>query len=322
MKAIVYKQYGPPDVLAMREVETPVPGENQLLIRVRAASVNRSDWETLIGKPAFVRLSGAGVFKPKKPILGSDVAGTVEAAGPDVSGFSPGDEVFGDVIWHGASAFAEYVCVSETAPLVTKPASVSFEEAAALPQAGVLALQGLRRVRETRAGDRVLIVGAGGGGGSFAIQLAKLAGAHVTGVDNTGKLDYMTSLGADQVIDYTRETVSGARYDRIIDFAGRRSIFGHRSVLADSGVYSMVGGTVPRLLQAATVGWVLSKLGPVDMRVLLVQPNREDLSALAGMVEAGTLVPAIERTYDLAEAPLALARLGANEAQGKLIIRI
>ncbi|MBT8215328.1 MAG: NAD(P)-dependent alcohol dehydrogenase, partial [Acidimicrobiia bacterium] len=315
-------QYGPPDVLAMREVETPVPGENQLLIRVRAASVNRSDWETLIGKPAFVRLSGAGVFKPKNPILGSDVAGTVEAVGSAVTGFAPGDEVFGDVIWHGAAAFAEYVCVPESAPLVPKPASVSFEEAAALPQAAVLALQGLRRVRETRAGDRVLIIGAGGGGGSFAIQLAKLAEAHVTGIDNTGKLDYMTSLGADQVIDYTRETVSGARYDRIIDFAGRRSIFGHRSVLADSGVYSMVGGTVPRLLQAATVGWVLSKLGPVDMRVLLVQPNREDLSALAGMVEAGTLVPAIERTYDLAEAPLALARLGANEAQGKLIIRI
>ena len=321
MRAIVYERYGSPDVLELRDVAEPAISEDRMLIRVRAASVNRSDWETLTARPAYVRVSGSGVLKPKNPILGSDMAGTVEAVGSAVDGFQVGDEVFGDIMWHGAAAFAEYVSVPASAPIIIKPPELSFEAAAALPQASVLALQGLRRVRETWAGDRVLIIGAGGGGGSFAVQLAASAGARVTGVDNAAKLDLMKSLGADDAVDYTRDRATG-RFDRILDFAGKDSIFRNRRLLGDGGIYSMVGGTVPRMLQAVSVGWVLSKAGDVDMRVLLAKPNKEDLAHLASLVVNGTITPAIERTYRLVEVPDALAHLGTNAARGKLVITV
>ncbi len=322
MRAVVYDRYGPPDVLEVREVDKPNLGDDRLLIRVNAASLNRSDWEVLTARPVYVRLSGTGFLRPKKPILGSDIAGTVEAVGDEVTRFQPGDDVMGDIMWHGAQAFAEYVSVAEQAPLIVKPPGLSVEQAAAMPQAAVLALQGLRHIRPTEPGDRVLIIGAGGGGGTFAIQLARAAGAVVTAVDNGGKLAKMRELGADEVIDYTREDFarSSEEYDRILDFAGRRSIFSNRRVLRSDGVYAMVGGTMPRLLQAFLAGWVISKLGDQWMGVLLANPNREDLSYLANLAESGALTSAIEQTYPLEGVPEALQRLGQDRAVGKLVI--
>ena len=319
---MVYERYGGPDVLELREVDRPVPGDGQVLIHVRAASINRSDWEALTARPAYVRLGGTGFRRPANPILGSDVSGTIEAVGSEVTRFEPGDEVLGDIMWHGSRAFAEYVVTAEKAPLILKPAGITFEQAAAIPQAAVLALQGLRKERPVNEGDRVLILGAGGGGGTFAIQLAKAAGAVVTGVDNTGKLEKMRELGADEVIDYTAANYArrGASYDRIVDFAGKRSIFANRRVLAPGGVYAMVGGSMPRLLQAFVVGKLLSVRSGRLMGVLMAKPNTDDLAHLAGLVEEGALVPAIERTYELDELPKALQRLGDNRAVGKLVI--
>lgn len=324
MKAMVYERYGGPEVLALRDVPEPQMGANELLIRVRAASINRSDWEALTARPAYVRLSGSGFRRPKAQILGTDIAGIVEAAGPEVTAFKPGDDVLGDIIWAGGKAFAEYVVVKASAPLALKPAGVTFEQAAAIPQGGGLANQGLNHRRPTRPGDRVLIVGAGGGGGSFAVQLARAAGAEVTGVDSGGKLDFMRSLGADHVLDYAREdhTASGSRYDRILDFAGSRSVFANRRALADRGVYAMVGGSVPQLVQLVTLGWALSKFSNLDLSLLMAKPNSEELTHLVGLVESGGLTPAIDQVYDLAALPEAMERLGSGEVKGKLVITI
>ena len=323
MKAVVYHEYGLPDVLELTDVDKPNVKDDGVLIRVRAASVNRSDWETLTGSPAYVRLSG-GLSKPKRPILGSDIAGIVEAVGSDVTEFQPGDEVFGDIMWHGSAGFAEYVSVPERAPLVHKPAGVSFEDAAALPQGAVIALQGPREKGGVQPGQQVMINGAGGGAGSFAVLIAKSLGAEVTGVDNTEKLDTMRSIGADHVIDYTSEDFAkgGRRYDRILDLAMHRSIFAYRSVLKDDGVYLMVGGSVPRLLQAVIVGGLISKLGSTEMGLLVAKPNKDDLSYLAGLVQEGKLTPAIDKTYSLSETPEALAWLGDGHAKGKVVITV
>lgn len=324
MKAIVQERYGPPEVLEMREVDKPTVDGDQILIRVRAASVNRSDWEELTARPAYVRVSGGGFWKPKRPIPGSDVAGEVEAVGPAATRFRPGDEVFGDILWHGLGAFAEFVSVSERAPLVLKPPGVAFEQAAVLPQAGVLGLQGLKYRRETQRGDRVLIMGAGGGAGTFAVQLAKLFGAEVTGVDATSKLDMMRAIGADHVVDYTREhfATGGRRYDRIIDFASDRTIFTFMRALRPDGIYAMVGGSVPRLLQTAVLGAAISKLGSKEMHVLMAKPNREDLTHLAGLVESGAITPVIDRRYELSEVPEALRYLGDERVKGKIVVTI
>lgn len=319
VKAMVYERYGRPEVLELRDVDTPVPGDRDLLIRMVAASVNRSDWEGLIGKPLYARMGG--LRRPRRPILGSDVAGRVVEVGSAVESFRVGDEVFGDVMYHGGSAFAEYVCVPETAPIVHKPATISFADASTLPQAAVIAFQGTSG--SVAPGDRVLVNGAGGGAGAFAVQMAKAAGAEVTGVDNALKQEFILSLGADHVLDYaaTDYTKMVSGYDLILDLVCERSMFAIRRVVAPGGRYMVVGGSVPALLSAATVGRLLST-GGRKIGVLMVRPNREDLLRVAWMAATGSLRAVIERTYPLDGVPEALRHLGEGRALGKLVIEV
>ena len=320
MKAVVYARYGPPEVLRLDDIERPCPSDDQVLIKVRAVSVNASDWETLRGKPLYARIGGP--VRPRFPILGSDIAGRVEAIGPAVTRFRPGDEVFGDNLAL-MGGFAEYVCAREKA-LAPKPAGMSFEEAAAIPQAGVIALQGIRRKGRVQPGQKVLVNGAGGGAGMFAVQLAKLAGAHVTGVDNAGKLDFVRSLGADQVVDYTRTdfTRTGEQYDLVLDLAAHRSAFDYRRALAANGRYLYVGGSVPTLLQVLLVGPLIGRKAGKKIRLLAVQPNPQDLVTVAELCQAGTIMPVIDRRFSLSEVPHALRHLGEGRAKGKLVITV
>ena len=317
MRAVVYEKYGPPEVLEIRDVATPPVGEGDVLIRVVAASVNRSDWETLIGKPLYARIGG--LRRPRQPILGSDVAGKVVQVGSAVESFRPGDEVFGDVMYHGAGAFAEYVSVPETAPIAHKPASLSFSAASTLPQAGIIALQGMSGPIES--GARVLVNGAGGGAGAFAVQMAKLAVAEVTGVDNALKQEFMRSLGVDHALDFARTdyTKTDVGYDLILDLVCERSMFAVRRALAPGGRYAVVGGSVPALISAATLGRLLSTDGR-RIGVLMARPNKADLVRIAEMVASGVLRTTIERTYPLDEVPEALRHLGEGRALGKLVI--
>lgn len=319
MKAIVRERYGPPEALELREVETPAPGDSDVLIRVMAASVNRSDWEGLTGKPLYARMGG--LRRPRVPILGTDVAGVVEEVGNAVRSFRPGDEVFGDVMYHGGRTFAEYVCVPEVAPVVPKPASITFAQAAALPQAGVIALQGMSG--RIKSGDRVLINGAGGGTGVFAVQMARAAGGEVTGVDNSLKQEFVRSLGADHVIDFERSdyTKTDVPYDLILDLVCERSMFAIRRAVAPGGRYSVVGGSVSSMLSAATLGRFLST-GGRRIGVLAVRPNKKDMNKVGDMVSAQRLGVPIERTFTLDEAPAALSDLGQGRALGKLVIEI
>lgn len=316
MRTLYYDRYGTPEVLEVREVDRPIPAPGELLIRVKAASLSASDWESLTGRPAYARFGG--LFRPRDHYPGSDVAGIVEEVGEGVERFQPGEAVFGDLLWHGVRGFADYVSVPERATLAPIPPGVSFEQAAALPQAGVIALQVTAGIEE---GQEVLITGAGGGTGTLAIQLAKQAGARVTGVDNGWKLDLMRSLGADDVVDYTREdyTRRGRRYHHIIDLAGYRSAPAVRRALAPGGRSSMVGGSVPSMLQAVLLGALL-RAGGRRMGVFMVRPTSADLARVGEMVAAGTLTPVIDRVYPLEEAAAAYARLGEGKAQGKVII--
>ncbi|HEV2378056.1 MAG TPA: NAD(P)-dependent alcohol dehydrogenase, partial [Streptosporangiaceae bacterium] len=252
MKAVVYTRYGPPDALQLMDVPTPVPKANEVLVKVHAVSVNASDWETLRGKPLYSRMRGP--FRPRHHTLGSDIAGRVEAVGPDVTLFAPGAEVFADIFSH-MGGFAEYVCVPESV-LARMPDGMTCEEASALPQAGAIALQGIQVKGQVTAGHKVLINGAGGGSGMYAIQLAKLHGAEVTGVDNAEKLEFMRSLGADHVIDYTREdfTRNWRSYDVVLDLAAHRSVSAYRCSLVPGGRYMYVGGSVGTLLQVLLLG--------------------------------------------------------------------
>ncbi|HEU4422120.1 MAG TPA: NAD(P)-dependent alcohol dehydrogenase [Pilimelia sp.] len=320
MKAVVYARYGLPDVLRLDDVARPSPRDDQVLIKVRAVSVNASDWESLRGKPLYARIGGP--VRPRFKILGSDIAGRVEAIGPRVTRWRPGDEVFGDNLAL-MGGFAEYACARETA-LAAKPAGMSFEEAAAIPQAGVIALQGIRHRGRVQPGQRVLVNGAGGGAGMFAVQLAKLAGAHVTGVDNAGKLDFVGSLGADRVLDYTRTdfTRTGERHDLVLDLAGHRSAFAYRRALAANGRYLFVGGSVSTLLQVLLVGPLIGRTADKKVRLLIVQPNPQDLLAVAELCQAGTIKPVIDRRYSLAEVPEALQYLGEGRSKGKLVITV
>ncbi|MBA3531502.1 MAG: NAD(P)-dependent alcohol dehydrogenase [Ardenticatenales bacterium] len=318
MKAIVYRDYGPPESMTLEEVETPTPTDDEILIKIHAASVNRSDWEGLIGKPLYARIGG--LRRPRRPILGSDIAGRVERVGRNNQRFQPGDEVFGDILGR-MGGFAEYVCVRGKT-LAPKPASMTFEAAAAIPQAGVIALKGIRDKGQVQPGHKVLINGAGGGAGIFALQLAKLYGAEVTGVDNTGKLDFMRSLGADHVMDYTREdfTRNGKQYDLILDLVAHRSAFDYPRALKPTGSYFCVGGSVATLLQVLLVGpWIKRSTGKT-IRVLSVQPNREDLLSITEFCEAGKVVPVIDSRYPLSEVPEALRRVGEGRARGKVVI--
>ena len=320
MKAVVYTKYGSPDVLQLKEVAKPAPTDDEILIKVHAVSVNRSDWEGLRGKPLYARIGG--LLKPRHQILGSDIAGRVEMAGRNTRQFQPGDEVFGDILGR-MGGFAEYVC-ARGRTLALKPASMTFEEVAAIPQAAVIALQGIRDKGQVQPGQKVLINGAGGGAGSFAVQLAKLYGAEVTGVDNTGKLDFMRSLGADHVIDYTREdfTKNGKQYDMILDVIAHRSVFAYKRALRPNGSCFMVGGSVATAFQILLLGpWVRRTAGK-KIRLLVVQPNRKDLVFITELYEAGKVVPVIDRRYPLSEVPEALRYLGEGHARGKVIITV
>ncbi len=321
MKAIVFTRYGPPDGLELMEVPKPTPKDDELLIRVHASSINSWDWEFLNGIPFINRLM-FGLLKPKsgKQILGADIAGTVEAVGRHVKRFQPGDEVFGD-LWDNWGGFAEYTCAHETA-LEPKPENLTFEEAAAVPQAGVLALQGLRKAGQILPGQKVLINGAGGGVGTFAIQLAKLFGAEVTGVDASHKLNIVRSVGADHVIDCIQEdfTKTGERYDLIIDCQNFRSMFDNKRALRAGGTYAMVGGSIPRVYQL----WILSFCASLTresrkFRLVAEGPNK-GLEDLKELIEAGKLVPIVDRTYQLSEVPEALRYFGEGCHKGKIVI--
>ena len=299
VKAIVYTEYGPPDVLRLEELETPVPGEGELLIKIYASSVNYSDWAFLSGKRFEVRMV-QGLRKPKHTILGKDVAGRVEAIGHSVSQFQPGDEVYGDLSEWGFGAFAEYVAVSEAA-VAPKPANLTFAQTAAVPEAAVVALQAVRDKGEIRPGQKVLIVGASGGIGTFAVQLARAFGAEVTGVCSTRNLELVRSLGADHVIDYAREDFveSGPRYDLIVATAGYRSIFDYRRALRPGGIYVETGGAFAQIYQALLLGPLLSRIGRKPMRSLMSKPNQRDLLVVKEMIEAGKVTPVIDRCYPL-----------------------
>jgi NADPH:quinone reductase-like Zn-dependent oxidoreductase len=320
MKAIVYTKYGPPETIQLEDVAKPTPKDDEVLIKVRAVSVNRSDWEGLRGKPLYARIGG--LLKPRHQRLGSDIAGRVEMAGRNIWRFQPGDEVFGDILPR-LGGFAEYVCARESA-LALKPPSMTFEEVAAIPQAAVIALQGIRDRGQVQPGEKVLINGAGGGAGTFAVQLAKMYGAEVTGVDNYGKLDFMRSLGADHVIDYTREdfTKNGKQYDLILDIVAHRSVFAYKRALRPNGSYFLAGGSVATILQILFLGpWIRRTTGK-KIRVLAVRPNIEDLDFMKELIEAGKVTPVIDRTYPLSEVPEAMGYVGEGHAQGKVVISV
>src|ERR671917_1173460 len=284
MKAMVYTKYGPPEALQLKEVAKPTPKDDEVLIKVQAVSVNRSDWEGLRGEPLYARMGG--LLRPRQQILGSDVAGRVEMAGRNVRRLQPGDEVFGDILPR-LGGFAEYVCARESA-FALKPAGMTFEEAAAIPQAAVIALQGIRDKGRVQPGQKVLISGAGGGAGTFAVQLAKLYGAEVTGVDNTGKLDFMRSLGADHVIDHTQEdfTKNGKQYDLILDLVAHRSVLAYKRALRPNGSYFAVGGSVATMFQILLLGPLVRRTTGKNIRVLVAQPNLNDMRYITELYEA------------------------------------
>jgi len=320
MKAVVYTRYGPPDVLRLADVERPVPAGNQVLVKIRSVSLNASDWETLRGTPLYSRIGGP--FRPKNSVLGSDIAGQVEAAGSEAKRFQPGDDVFADILAY-MGGFAEYVCVPETA-LEPMPAGMSYDEAAALPQAGAIALQGIDEKGQAHAGQKVLINGAGGGSGMYALQLAKLRGAEVTGVDNAEKLEFMRSLGAHHVIDYRHEdfTRNGLAYDLIVDVAGYRSALAYKRSLARGGRYLFVGGSVSMLLQALVVGPLIGRAERKKIRLLPVRLGARHIAPLVELCQAGTIKTYIDRRYRLSEVPEALRYLGEGHAKGKVVITV
>jgi NADPH:quinone reductase-like Zn-dependent oxidoreductase len=323
MKAIVFTRYGSPDDLEVTEVAEPRPKEGELLIRVHASSINSWDWEYLNGTP-FVNRLMFGLLKPKrgKQRLGADIAGTVEAVGKNVTRFKPGDEVIGD-LWANWGGFAEFACASETA-LIPKPINLTFAQAATVPQAGVLALNAIRKGGQLQAGQKVLINGAGGGVGTFAVQLAKHYKAEVTGVDASHKLDVVRSVGADLLIDYANVdfTKTGERYDLIIDCQNFRSMFDNRRALKRNGTYAMIGGSSLRVYQL----WLLSLWHWItrDSRklCLVAEGPNKGLAELKELLEAGHLVPVIDSTYPLDEVPAALRYFGEGRHKGKIVIAV
>lgn len=322
MKAMVYTKYGPPDVLELKEVDKPVPKDNEILVKVVAASANAADWRLMRADPFLVRLY-CGLLKPKYKILGADIAGRIEAVGGNVKQFQPGDEVFGDLSGCGWGGFAEYVCVRENI-LALKPANITFEEAAAVPLAALTALHGLRDKGQIRPGQKVLINGAAGGVGTFAVQIAKALGAEVTAVCSARNLDMARSIGADHVIDYTREdfTQSERRYDLILAANGYHSILDYKRALNPRGIYVMSGGSMAQLFQALLLGPLISMTGSKKMGALTSQPNQKDIVYLKELLEAGKVKPVIDRSYPLNGVPEALRYLEEGHAKGKVVITI
>jgi NADPH:quinone reductase-like Zn-dependent oxidoreductase len=320
MKAVIYTEYGPPDVIRIEEIEKPSPQDKQVLIKVHAASINAVDYRTMRADPFFIRLMGEGLLRPKDPRLGSDVAGRVEAVGENVEQFRPGDEVFGCA--HGA--FAEYALARET-NLASKPANRSYEEAASVPVAALTALQGIRYAGGIRPGQKVLIQGASGGVGSFAVQLAKSFGAEVTAVCSTKNLDMARSIGADHVIDYTQEdfTQNGQQYDLIYAANGYHPLSAYKRALSPQGIYVCAGGTMPQIFQAMLLGSLMSRNGDKKLGSMgIAKVNQEDLVTLGELLEAGKIVPVIDRSYPLSESAEAFRYVEEKHAQGKVVITI
>lgn len=323
MKAAVYTRYGPPDVVQIKDVEKPVPKDNEVLIEVRAASVNAYDWHFLTADIFLIRLMGGGLLKPKITRLGADIAGRVEAVGRNVKQFKPGDEVFGDIAAYGNGGFAEYVSVPESA-LAPKPANISFEGAAAVPMAAVTALQGLRDEGQIHPGQKVLINGASGGVGTFAMQIAKSFGAEVTAVTSTRNIDQARALGADHVIDYAQEdfTKSGQQYDLILAANGYHPLSDYKRALTPQGIYVMAGGTMAQIFQAMLLGSWMSKPGGKKMGGVSARISQKDLVILKELMEAGQVIPVIDRRYPLSETAEALRYIGEGHAKGKIVITV
>jgi NADPH:quinone reductase-like Zn-dependent oxidoreductase len=335
MKAIVQDKYGSPDVvLQLREIDRPVVGDDEVLVRVRAASVHPDVWHVVTGRPYVLRLMGAGVSKPKSPVPGTDVAGVVESVGKDVTRFGPGDEVFGDtrieLQWRNGGAFAEYVSVPQDA-LALKPNGITFEQAAAVPTSGFIALLNLENGRLIQPGQSVLVNGAGGGVGTIAVQLAKAYGARVTGVDNTEKMEMVRSLGADHVIDYTQEdfTQRGERYDLVFDVASNLSLSACKRALTPTGIYVLIGhdhfgnaagrvfGSLPRILKHVALSPFVSQLPDLSFSI---SSKKDIMVVLKEFLEEGKLTPVVDRTYPLSEVPEAMRYLQGGRARGKIII--
>lgn len=316
MKAVVYDRYGPPDVLRVEDVPTPSPAPKQVLVKVVATSINLSDWEDLVGTPAYARIGG--LRAPACRTLGSDIAGRVEAVGSEVTRFRPGDEVYGDNL-RAKGGFAEYAVAPESA-LAHKPEILTFAEASTLPQAGAIALRG---TADVRAGQRMLINGAGGGSGSFAIQLAKRAGAHVTGVDNAGKLEFIRSLGADDVVDYRKDDFTQLPpFDFVLDVIAHRSVFAYRRALVRNGRYRCVGGSARVLLRVVTVGAFVGLLTGRSLGLLVVRQGPAYFEPLTEQCVAGDVGIHIDRTFGLDEVPQALSYVGEGRALGKVVIDV
>lgn len=319
MKAIVYTQYGTPDVLQLKEIDKPIPKEDEVLIKVFAASLN--DWDLGLLEGDFVNRMLNGVRSPKLKILGSDIAGKIEAVGKNVKRFQPGDDVYGDLSgkWGG---FAQYVCANENA-LAHKPASMTFEQASAIPQAAMLAVQGLLDKGKIQSGQKILINGAGGGVGTFGVQIAKQFGVEVTGVDHPTKLDMMRAVGFDHVIDYTKEdfTKTGKQYDLILDAKTNRSIFEYTRALRPNGMYVTVGGFMSRLLQALILGPLISTSSKKKIAIVALKPNK-DLLYMNELFEAGKLKPVIDGPYKLEQVPEAFRLFGKGLHKGKVVITV
>lgn len=320
MKAVVYEEYGSPDVLQLREVEKPIPKDDEMLVKIRAASINYIDWQVLTGESYFLRLTTGGLRKPKHSILGDDIAGRVEVVGDDIKLFKPGDDVFGICNF---GAFAEYRCVKEDL-FVHKPKNMSFEEAAAIPEASIPALLALRDKGQVQPGNKVLINGASGGVGTYAVQIAKAFGAEVTGVCSTRKMELVRSIGADHVIDYTKEDFlqGEERYDVILAAGGNRSISDYKRALSPGGIYVCIGGSMKQYFQAMLLGPLISMTGNKKMGTVFAPPKREDYLFLIELYEAGKLAPAIDRSFPLSEVPEALRYYGEGHAQGKVVITV
>ncbi len=324
MKAIVYHEYGLPDVLRLEDLEPPVAGRDAVLVRVHAAAVNPGDWDLVRGTPYVLRLA-TGLRRPRNRVLGLAVAGRVEAVGSDVSGVGPGDEVFAGI---GRGGFAEYVCVPGMA-LAPKPASLTFEQAAAVPISGTTALQALRDIGRVQPGQKVLIIGASGGVGTFAVQIAKTFGAHVTGVCSTRNLDLVRSIGADHVIDYSQEdfTRNGQRYDLILDNVGNRSLSELRRALAHHGTLipnsnKGSGRWMGAFLRRAVQAFVVSPFVSERLRPFASTEKRQDLVALTALIDSGKVAPVVDSTYPLRELAAAMRHYGAGHVRGKVIITI
>ena len=323
MKAIVYTKYGSPDVLYLEEVEKPALNEEKVLVKVHAASINAGDWHLLAADPFPMRLTGVGLLKPKNTILGSDIAGCVEAVGRNVKQFRPGDAVFGDIFGLGSGSFAEYVSVPESA-LALMPSNVSFEEAAAVPLTAVTALQGLRDQGRILPGQKVLINGASGGVGTFAIQIAKAFGAEVTAVCSIRNLEMARSLGADHVIDYTIEdfTQNGKQYDLILAANGYHPLSAYKRALTPQGIYVFTGGSPAQIFQSLFLGPLMSKSDGRKMTSVMQKANQKDLLFIRDLLEDGKIRPVIDECYTLSKTAEAFRYFEKGHARGKVVITI